>query len=149
MINPMRIIQTKTLWALGLYLVLVHHSFAAEPTINPFLEKHCIACHEGANKKGGLDLTLLKIDPTNSDNFSSWVKIHDRIQSGEMPPKNKPRPSETDKAAYTKSLKESLLKTEQAKLAGAGRTGIRRLTRTEYENTIRDLFDMPGIALQG
>ena len=149
MINPMRIIQTKTLWALGLYLVLVHHSFAAEPTINPFLEKHCIACHEGANKKGGLDLTLLKVDLSNSDNFSSWVKIHDRIQSGEMPPKNKPRPSETDKAAYTKSLKESLLKTELTKLAGGGRTGIRRLTRTEYENTIRDLFDMPGIALQG
>ena len=30
-----------------------------------------------------------------------------------------------------------------------GRTGVRRLTRAEYENTVRDLFDMPGIALQG
>ena len=26
---------------------------------------------------------------------------------------------------------------------------MRRLTRAEYENTIRDLFDLPGIALQG
>ena len=74
MINPMRIIQTKTLWALGLYLVLVHHSFAAEPTINPFLEKHCIACHEGANKKGGLDLTLLKIDLSNAVLFKEGIR---------------------------------------------------------------------------
>ena len=36
-----------------------------------------------------------------------------------------------------------------ARLDGEGRTGVRRLTRAEYENTIRDLFDMPGIALQG
>ena len=27
------------------------------------------------------------------------------------------------------------------------RTGLRRMTRWEYENTVRDLFDMPGIAL--
>ena len=26
---------------------------------------------------------------------------------------------------------------------------MRRLTRAEYENTVRDLFDLPGIALQG
>ncbi|MEI8154228.1 MAG: DUF1587 domain-containing protein, partial [Hyphomicrobiales bacterium] len=47
------------------------------------------------------------------------------------------------------TLRASLRAAEQVKLAGTGRTGLRRLTRAEYENTLRDLFDMPGLALQG
>ena len=34
-------------------------------------------------------------------------------------------------------------------LADPGRLTAHRLNRAEYENTLRDLFDMPGIALQG
>jgi len=45
-------------------------------------------------------------------------------------------------------LHDSLVRAEQSRTTD-GRTGLRRLTRTEYENTMRDLFDMPGIALAG
>jgi hypothetical protein len=38
---------------------------------------------------------------------------------------------------------------ELRRFQGQGRTITRRLTRSEYENTVRDLFDMSGIALQG
>jgi hypothetical protein len=41
------------------------------------------------------------------------------------------------------------VKAEQTRVAGQGRTGVRRLTRVEYENTVRDLLDLPGITLQG
>ena len=114
-----------------------------------FFTKHCNECHDAATKKGNLDLTSLKPDFADAENFARWVKVHDRIASGEMPPKKKARPPAADSAAVVKSLRESFLVAEQAKLAGSGRTGLRRLTRAEYENTIRDLFDMPGIALQG
>jgi hypothetical protein len=114
-----------------------------------FLDKHCIECHEGVSKRGGLDLTAFKVELSNSDNFARWVRIHDRIESGEMPPKQQPRPPVVDRDAVLKSLKTSLVQAEQMQLAGEPRTGVRRLTRSEYENTVRDLFDMPGIALQG
>ncbi len=114
-----------------------------------FLKKHCFECHDAESKQGGLDLTSLKVELANADNFAKWVKIHDRIESGEMPPKAQPRPPVADKEAVTKSLKAELIKVEQAALQNEPRTGLRRLTRAEYENTIRDLFDMPGIALQG
>ena len=110
----------------------------ANPT---FFEKHCYQCHDAETKKGGLDLTTLKTTP---DNFARWVKIHDRIEAGEMPPKKKPPAAET--AAALKSLREMLIKAEPT---SKGRTGLRRLTRAEYENTIRDLLDLPGIPLQG
>lgn len=122
---------------------------AAEFKPAPFFAKHCTECHDKETKKGNLDLASLKPDFADAEAFARWVKVHDHIASGEMPPKKKARPPAADTAAVLKSLRESLLKAEQAKLAGAGRTGLRRLTRAEYENTIRDLFDMPGIALQG
>ena len=114
----------------------------------PFFEKHCLECHDSASKQGNLDLSSLKDDFANADSFARWVKIHDRIESGEMPPKGQPRPEAAQKDAVTKQLKASLIKAEREKLGREPRTGTRRMTRAEYENTIRDLFDMPGISLQ-
>jgi hypothetical protein len=45
-------------------------------------------------------------------------------------------------------LGASLISSESKQREG-GLTRLRRLIRAEYENTIRDLFDMPGIALAG
>src|SRR5579864_6267824 len=61
-----------------------------------FFEAHCIECHDSANKRGGLDLTALNSDLANADVFAKWVKIHDRIESDEMPPKGRDRPGDAD-----------------------------------------------------
>ena len=121
---------------------------AAEENPAQFFEKHCYECHDRETHESGLDLTGLKLDLSNADNFARWVKLHDRIESGEMPPKKSKRPPVAESAAVTKQLQKLLIAAEQTRLDPAGRTGVRRLTRTEYENTVRDLFDMPGIALQ-
>jgi cytochrome c551/c552 len=113
-----------------------------------FFNAHCTSCHDADTNAGGLDLTSFRQDFANQENFARWVKIHDRIESGEMPPKKEPRPKADEVAAITKSLRTDLIAAEQKKLT-EGRTGVRRLTRAEYENTMRDLFDMPGIALYG
>nr|WP_238397736.1 DUF1592 domain-containing protein [Anatilimnocola aggregata] len=66
-----------------------------------------------------------------------------------MPPKKESRPKPEDVAAVTRSLRSRLLAAEKEKHKEEVRTGVRRLTRAEYENTMRDLFEMPGIALHG
>ena len=113
-----------------------------------FFENHCYSCHNAKANKGGLDLSALKADATTPDNFARWLKIHDRIEAGEMPP-GKKKPPAAEVTAALKSLHGLLVKAEQAKLANSGRTGVRRLTRVEYEHTMRDLLDLPGITLQG
>jgi len=119
----------------------------AEP--RAFLEKHCMDCHDPDTKKGGLDLSALKPDFAKPDDFARWVKVHDLVKSGEMPPrKRKERPTAPEIEALTQSLHQSLLAADRARLAGQGRTAVRRLTRGEYENTIRDLFSLSGIILQ-
>ncbi len=132
-----------------LFLLFICGALAAGIPVQRFIEEHCAECHDAETKKGNLDLTALKPDFADTDTFARWVKIHDQVESGEMPPKKKPRPQAKETAAVTTWLRDSLVGAERKKLADEGRTGIRRLTRAEYENTIRDLFDMPGIALSG
>lgn len=118
------------------------------PDVRQLVQQRCVACHDTKTKEGNLDLQALPYEPTNRENFAKWVKIFDRVQSGEMPPKSEPRPPKQEVNAALGWLKQSLIAADQARLAGTGRTALRRLTRVEYENTLRDLFDLPGIKLQ-
>ena len=124
----------------------LHAGNAAKPA--EFFESHCTECHDADTHKGNLDLTALKQDFADAENFARWVKVFERTESGEMPPKKKPRPDSKELKAVTAWLNDSLVKADRARLDAGSRTGVRRLTRSEYENTMRDLFDMPGIALQ-
>ncbi len=113
-----------------------------------FFETHCYDCHDKEVSKGGLDLTSFSRDLTEVNNFEKWLYAYDRIKLGEMPPKERKKPSEGEKSKGLNSLKSLLLNAEAAIHSGKPKTKTRRLTRSEYENTIRDLFQMPGIALK-
>src|SRR5262245_59284659 len=131
-LNPMKAFVRLSL------LFLAGSSVAAQlpPSGRQFLDKHCFECHDAEMKKGGLDLTALKFDPANSTNFNAWVLVHDRVNSGEMPPKKKARPDAAELEAFTKSLSSLLVDTEQATIAKQGRATQRRLNRYEYENAL-------------
>ncbi len=129
-------------------LLIADHSPAQAADPAKFLEAHCYDCHDADTHKGNLDLTALKQDFADAETFARWVKVHDRMESGEMPPKKKPRPPVAELTAVQSWLNESLAKADRARQDAEGRTGLRRLTRVEYENTMRDLFGLDGIALQ-
>ena len=119
------------------------------PGADTFLQKNCAACHNGRNSAGRLDLTSLGYDPANPDNFELWVKIHDRVAEGEMPPRGLPRPASDSLAQFTTGLAGSLTSYEHAVSAQRGRAGLRRLNAYEYENAIRDLLDVPWAQIKG
>ena len=131
---------------LWLWLALLP-AHAAVPT-TAYISSHCTECHDRDTKKGNLDLTSFPLDLADPENFARWVKIHDRIAAGEMPPKKKARPPAKETQAVTRGLAEALATAERARFAGAPRTPVRRLTRAEYEHTVRDLLDLPGLRLQ-
>ncbi len=118
------------------------------PQTQPYLEKHCVECHDAEMKKGNLDLTALKSDFGNPETFSRWVKVYDRVLAGEMPPKKKAAPPALETQSMLGLLKQSLLVADRARLDAQGRTAVRRLTRGEYESTVRDLFDLKRIILE-
>ena len=113
-----------------------------------FVEGHCFECHDTETKKGGLDLSALKFNPSDSTNFAAWVLVHDRVSSSQMPPKKKPRPDPAELETFTTSLSASLVSAEQATLAKEGRATRRRLNRYEYENALRDLLHAPWLQVR-
>lgn len=117
-------------------------------SVRAMLDKHCIECHDAETKKGDLDLTALKLDPTDAKSFAAWVKVHDRTQEGEMPPKKKPQPSKPEVTAFLDALSSPLIAADQARAAAEGRTTWRRMNRYEYENTLRDLLDAPWLQIK-
>ena len=104
----------------------------------PFLHPHCIDCHNGAESAGGLDLTELSTNLADAEVMRRWVLIHDRVSAGEMPPEDQPRPAEAQKSAALAALAAALTKADHAR----SDVVLRRLNRNEYENTVRDLFDV-------
>ena len=74
-------------------------------SVRPFLDQHCIECHDAKTKKGQLDLTTLPLNLTNAETFATWVKINDRVRAGEMPPEKQLRPTakELDRAMSCRS----------------------------------------------
>ncbi len=118
---------------------------AAEPAApDPaFLHDYCTSCHNGVDKKGRLDLTGLAFDPKDSANLAVWVKVHDRVRAGEMPPRSRVRPDAARRQTFVEGLARSIVAAEQAALGGEGRATLRRLNRQEYENALRDLLGVP------
>lgn len=98
--------QNHLLRTMILSPLILFSSHASEPA--EFFESHCTSCHDAETHKGNLDLTGLKQDFANPENFARWVKVHDRIKSGEMPPKKKPRPAANDLKAVTAVLNDAL-----------------------------------------
>jgi mono/diheme cytochrome c family protein len=116
--------------------------------VAPFLEKHCVECHDADAKKGGLDLTALNPDLTDRKSFEAWVKVFDRTASGEMPPKKKARPEASQQAAYLGELSALLTSRDSARIAAQGRSVERRMNRFEYENAVRDLLRAPWLDIK-
>ncbi len=106
--------------------------------IKPFLEDHCIHCHDGADAEASLDLAQLDGNLNDSEARRRWVLMHDRIAAGEMPPKDEPQPSKAKVAKAIATLAQALNEADRDRNSVV----LRRLNRNEYQNTIRDLFDV-------
>jgi hypothetical protein len=134
----------------SLGLLPAARSGAAPPprTAQALLERHCFDCHDAEVKKGGLDLTALAFDLGDARTFATWVKIHDRVRDGEMPPKNKPQPEAAARAAFLAALARPMIAADDARAAREGRATWRRMNRYEYENTLRDLLGVPWLQVK-
>lgn len=118
------------------------------PVAQGFMQQHCFECHDAESKKGGLDLTALKWNLDDGQTFAQWVKVHDRVRDGEMPPKKKARPAIDEVAAFLQGIAGPMIAADRAREMHDGRATLRRLNRYEYENTLRDLLSAPWLQVK-
>jgi hypothetical protein len=103
------------------------------------VQEYCLDCHDSASKEAGLSLEALAAGDVAA-HAPEWEKVVRKLRTRQMPPIGEPRPDEATYDAVIASL-ESSLDRAAATHPSPGRTAaIRRLTRTEYRNAIRDLL---------
>ncbi len=124
------------------------HAAELPASARDFLQRHCHECHDAETKKGGLDLTALKLDLTEARTVAKWVTVHDRVRDGEMPPKKKAQPEAVATEGFLSTVAAPLIAADHARTASEGRATWRRLNRFEYENAMRDLLGTPWLQLK-
>jgi len=122
-----------------LSLSLVGAVCAAEP-FEAFLENHCVRCHGPQKEEGDIRIDRLSRDFTGGLDSHHWAEALDKINSGEMPPKEEPQPTQEEIAAFVKNL-DTLLKDGRAtRMSARPAVTHYRLSRKEYQNTVYDLL---------
>jgi hypothetical protein len=116
--------------------------------VRPLLKAYCFECHGTNKRRAGLDLEKIDTHAAAIDGASVWGQVGERLRSKEMPPGNRKQPTEGERQkllAWIGHVAESRvdcgkLTKGQLEQALAGYTTNRRLSRFEYNNTLRDLF---------
>lgn len=104
-----------------------------------FVKKHCIACHGDKEPQAELSLTKFGDEAAILKARKTWQKILRMVEQGEMPPKERPKPTADEITSFTQSVNDLFDKADKNAKPDPGRVTMRRLNRVEYNNTIRDL----------
>jgi mono/diheme cytochrome c family protein len=111
--------------------------FVAE--IRPLLVKYCLHCHSSKKMEGELDLERFTSLALVRKDVKPWQAMIQQLETGEMPPKAKPQPTAAQRKLlidWTRGLLDDEARTRDG---DPGRVPFRRISNTEYNNTIRDL----------
>ena len=120
---------------------------AAPARVAAFLQQHCAGCHNRESRKGGLDLGSLPFALADRSVREQWIRIHDRVEQGEMPPKGAGL-SAGQRAEFVRSLGAALHAADLAEVIAEGRGPMRRLNRDEYEQNLRDVLQLPHLDIR-
>lgn len=136
---PLRYVGGLAAACLGLVpATLSADTFRSE--VRPVLEEHCQACHSADSDNRIRFLRAQSSDDVAKDR-SLWRNVAMQLRNRTMPPSG-PQPSEGDRLRISSWIDETLRATACELGEHASPVVPRRLNRTEYENTVQDLFGL-------
>jgi hypothetical protein len=124
-----------------LLLTFIPGSLLADSRVSPvagFLQQYCLDCHSGPDSENAFDIAGIGRDLQKADTMAKWVRLFDRVERNEMPPKDVDQPSPSERQAFLAALDKVLSAASSVKAS----TVLRRLNRVEYENTLNDMFGL-------
>jgi cytochrome c553 len=103
----------------------------------PFLEKYCTECHGIRRMKSGINFAPALKDPGSMAFSRQWKQALASVKAHDMPPDDADeQPSDEERQKFA----DWLAKLKYLSPQDPGQFVIRRLTKVEYGNTLRDLF---------
>jgi len=113
--------------------------------VKPFLDKYCYECHGNDLAKGEINFEAIQDDHQMFPQQRLWREVLNQVTVGEMPPaKKKVRPSLAEIEQLQREVHGLVYRAQLRTKVDPGSVTIRRLNRTEYNNTIRDLCLVDG-----
>ena len=107
-------------------------------------EQYCVTCHNPRSKTAGLVLDTSELSRV-STNPELWEKVVRKLRSGAMPPSSSPRPNKATYDSVSTFLETELDRAATAKPNPGTLPLLHRLSRTEYQNAVRDLLAIDAL----
>jgi len=111
-----------------------------QDALGPLVETYCIDCHSGDEAEAGFSLEKMLESAEVNQNRKAWQKALKLLRAGKMPPEESESPSDDQRIAAVEWLDAELKSFDCTGPQRPGHVTLRRLNRTEYRNTIRDLM---------
>ncbi len=111
-------------------------------TLLPFLRRYCNDCHGDGSKEGDFAFDSYNDVAGMKRDREVWIKVLKRLKFEVMPPVDAERPPAAERAQAVKWLDHELYHVDCSQPQDPGRVTVRRLNKTEYNNTIRDLLSV-------
>jgi hypothetical protein len=109
--------------------------------VQPLIQKYCFECHGDGSSEGDFNLDKYTSAQRMLEGRRNWLKVLRRVNAGDMPPKDADKhPSKEEYALLAKFIDTTLNDIDCTGGPVAGHVTLRRLTRYEYRNTVRDLI---------
>jgi len=108
-------------------------------SVRTVAERFCVSCHDTDEPEGEFDLASI-LPGKIEEHPEAWEKVVRRLRGRQMPPAGKKRPDEQTYVSVLSKLETDLDRAAAAKPRPGRTDTLRRLTRTEYQNAVRDLL---------
>jgi mono/diheme cytochrome c family protein len=111
------------------------------------IDQYCVACHnERRQIPEGHPLLLDQLDLRDvADDAAAWEQVARKLRAGAMPPPGRPRPESAAADALAAWLETALDRVAAVRPDPGPQPAVRRLTRTEYGNAVRDLLALDAL----
>lgn len=114
--------------------------------VTPFINSYCLPCHQSRRPtRAGVNFNPALKDPGHSAFTHYWKRGAARVKAHDMPPKGARQPDDADRQMFV----DWLAKVKYLSAKDPGPFVIRRLTKTEYGNTLRDLLGVDASIADG
>jgi hypothetical protein len=128
----------------GLVLTLISPVFAQDPAPAAVFTRYCLTCHNAAIKTAGFELNPADLDRIDAT-AETWEKVVKKLRTNAMPPAGLPRPDQATYDSVASALESELDRAAAARPNPGKLPLLHRLSRTEYQNSIRDLLSLDAL----
>ena len=109
--------------------------------IRPMLQQYCIGCHSAQNPAAGVNLAAFTDVASIQRDQATWRKVLAQVRGRSMPPARVAQPTNDQRDLLATWIGHTLDSVADSLLPkNPGHVVLHRLSRTEYNNTVHDLF---------